>query len=46
MNALKVELPPDLHKQVKALAALRGVTIRQVVESLLRQWVKKQENHG
>lgn len=34
------DIEPDLWRQVKAKAALEGITIRALIEELLRAWVR------
>jgi hypothetical protein len=34
-------IDPDLWRQVKSKAALKGLSIREVIETFLRSWVTK-----
>lgn len=35
-----IDIPDDLYRQVKAEAALRGLTVREVTTRLYRRWLK------
>lgn len=37
-HKMTVRLPTDLHRRVKARAALHGITLSTVVRALLEQW--------
>ena len=39
-SLLTIPLPRELHKQVKARAAMDGTSMAHVVRSLLRQWLE------
>ena len=39
-----IEIPDDLYRQVKAEAALRGVTVREVTTQLYRRWLSEGES--
>ncbi len=39
-----IDIPDDLYRQVKAEAALRGVTVREVTTQLYRRWLSKEES--
>lgn len=39
---VKLELPKDLHRHVKGIGILRGLTIQQVAKEALQDWVDKQ----
>ena len=42
-----IDIPDDLYRQVKAEAALRGLTIREVTTTLYRRWLRGgQENEA
>ena len=41
-HKMTVRLPTDLHRRVKAKAALQGITLSTVVRSLLEQWEQGQ----
>lgn len=36
-----IRLPEDLHRRVKAKAALQGTTITSVIKEFLEQWVEE-----
>jgi len=36
-----IRLPEELHRRVKAKAALQGTTITAVLQELLEKWVKE-----
>jgi ParG len=36
---LVVELPPELHRQVKGKCGLKGLKIKDVINKLLQDWV-------
>ena len=36
-----IDVPDDLYRQVKAEAALRGVTVREVTTQLYRRWLSE-----
>lgn len=36
-----IDIPDDLYRQVKAEAALRGVTVREVTTQLYRHWLNE-----
>lgn len=36
-----IDIPDDLYRQVKAEAALRGVTVREVTARLYRRWLRE-----
>ncbi|MCY3943234.1 MAG: hypothetical protein OXG18_05655 [Gemmatimonadetes bacterium] len=36
-----IDIPDDLYRQVKAEAALRGLTVREVTTRLYRRWLKE-----
>ena len=38
-----INIPDDLYRQVKAEAALRGLTVREVTTRLYRRWLKEGE---
>ena len=38
-----IDIPDDLYRQVKAEAALRGLTVREVTTRLYRRWLKEGE---
>ena len=38
-----IDIPDDLYRQVKAEAALRGVTVREVTTQLYRRWLHEGE---
>lgn len=38
-----IDIPDDLYRQVKAEAALRGVTVREVTTQLYRRWLNEGE---
>lgn len=39
-----IDIPDDLYRQVKAEAALRGVTVREVTTQLYRRWLNEGES--
>ncbi len=39
-----IDIPDDLYRQVKAEAALRGVTVREVTTQLYRRWLHEGES--
>ncbi len=39
-----IDIPDDLYRQVKAEAALRGVTVREVTTQLYRRWLAEGES--
>ncbi|MCY4398160.1 MAG: hypothetical protein OXE96_02295 [Gemmatimonadetes bacterium] len=39
-----IDIPDDLYRQVKAEAALRGVTVREVTTQLYRRWLSDGES--
>lgn len=39
-----IDIPDDLYRQVKAEAALRGVTVREVTTQLYRRWLSEGES--
>lgn len=41
-----IQIPDDLYRRVKAQAALRGRTIREVTTELYRRWLGEEEGHG
>ena len=41
-----IDIPDDLYRQVKAEAALRGVTVREVTTRLYRRWLNEGERGG
>ncbi len=38
-----IDIPDELYRQVKAEAALRGLTVREVTTRLYRRWLKEDE---
>ncbi len=36
-----IDIPDDLYRQIKAEAALRGLTVREVTTRLYRRWLKE-----
>lgn len=36
-----IDIPDDLYRQVKAEAALRGLTVREVTTRLYRRWLRE-----
>ena len=38
-----IDIPDELYRQVKAEAALRGLTVREVTTRLYRRWLKEGE---
>lgn len=36
-----IDIPDDLYRQVKAEAALRGITVREVTTQLYRRWLSE-----
>ena len=38
-----IDIPDDLYRQIKAEAALRGLTVREVTTRLYRRWLKEDE---
>lgn len=48
MLAMKatIQIPDDLYRRVKAEAALRGRTIRDVTTELYRRWLREGEGAG
>ena len=48
MLAMKatIQIPDDLYRRVKAQAALRGRTIRDVTTELYRRWLGEEEGGG
>ena len=38
-----IDIPDDLYRQVKAEAALRGLTVREVTTRLYRRWLREDE---
>lgn len=38
-----IDIPDDLYRQIKAEAALRGLTIREVTTRLYRRWLREDE---
>jgi hypothetical protein len=42
MVIVKLELPKDLHRFVKGIGILKGLTIKQVAMEALGEWVSKQ----
>lgn len=45
MSKLHVEIPDDEHRQLKAKAALQGLTIIEAVVQAIRDWLRKHEAH-
>jgi hypothetical protein len=43
MKRFIMEIPDELHQRLKAVCALQGKTMRQVVEKLLAGYVEKTE---
>jgi hypothetical protein len=43
-KTLHIEIPPDIHKQLKGMAGSRGTTIKKVVIGLIEAWLKR--NNG
>ena len=41
-----IQIPDDLYRRVKARAALRGRTIRDVTTELYRRWLGEEEGDG
>lgn len=41
-----IDIPDDLYRQVKAEAALQGVTVREVTTQLYRRWLNEGESEG
>ncbi|MCG8469355.1 MAG: hypothetical protein MJB57_14300 [Gemmatimonadetes bacterium] len=41
-----IQIPDDLYRRVKAQAALRGRTIRDVTTELYRRWLGEEEGAG
>lgn len=41
-----IDIPDDLYRQVKAEAALRGLTVREVTTRLYRRWLREGEGVG
>ena len=41
-----IDIPDDLYRQVKAQAALRGVTVREVTTRLYRRWLREGGDGG
>ena len=39
-----IEIPDDLYRQIKAEAALRGLTVREVTTRLYRRWLREGED--
>ncbi len=39
---LVVEIPSELHRQLKGKCGMEGLKIKQVIEQLLRNWVEQQ----
>lgn len=40
MATLNYEIPDDLHRQLKAKAALEGLTLKQLVINILWAWAR------
>ena len=38
-----IDIPDELYRQVKAEAALRGLTVREVTTRLYRRWLREDE---
>lgn len=45
-KALLVRLPKELHTQAKVMAAQTGRPLSDIVEQLLREWIKKENERG
>jgi len=41
-----IDIPADLYRQVKAEAALQGLTVREVTTRLYRRWLRDGEGRG
>ncbi len=39
---ISLDIPTDYHKQLKALAALRGKTLRQIILESIDEWISTQ----
>ncbi len=39
-----IDIPDDLYRQIKAEAALRGLTVREVTTRLYRRWLREGED--
>ncbi len=39
-----IDIPDDLYRQIKADAALRGLTVREVTTRLYRRWLREGES--
>ncbi len=44
-KAVTVWFPPDVHKQIKVVAARRDMTIQEVFERALDDWFQKNQEH-
>jgi hypothetical protein len=43
MSKLNLNFPPDLHKRLKSVCALKGVKMTDVIVKLAQQYVEKAE---
>jgi predicted HicB family RNase H-like nuclease len=43
---LTLDLPPDLHRDIKVAAAMQGVTMRDLAEACLRRCLAEQQKQS
>jgi len=40
---ISVDVPPELHRRLKIVAAQQGMTLSEILRGLASNWVEKQE---
>jgi hypothetical protein len=41
-----IDIPDELYRRVKAQAALRGLTVREVTTDLYQRWLRERQDEG
>lgn len=44
MVNINIEIPDEIHKKVKILSAMKGITLKEIIVQALEEYVDKHEN--